>query len=89
MAYDENGIRVNETGIELTKPWAKSLLHRMGMVKKRVSSKAKVDVENFDCIKGFLLDIQNVVSMDEIPPALVINWDQTAIHFKDHGGGGS
>ena len=82
LAYDENGIRVNETGIELTKSWAKSLLHRMGMVKRRVSSKAKVDVENFDRIKeGFLLDIQNVVSMDEIPPALVINWDQTAIQY--------
>jgi len=54
----------------------------MGMVKRRVSSKAKVDIENFDCIKeGFLLDIQNVVSLDEIPPALVINWDQTAIQY--------
>jgi len=73
LAYDENGIRINETGIELTKPWARSLLHRMGMVKRRVSSKVKVDIENFDRVKeGFLLDMQNVVSLDEIPPALVI-----------------
>jgi len=51
----------------------------MGMVKRRVSSKAKVDVENFDRIKeGFLL---NVVSLYKIPPSLVINWDQTAIHY--------
>jgi len=82
LAYDENGTRINETSIELTKAWARSLLHCMGMVKRRVSSKAKVDIENFDCIKeGFLLDVQNVVSLDEIPPALVINWDQTAIQY--------
>jgi len=82
LAYDENGIRINETGIELTKSWARSLLHRMGMVKKRVSSKAKVDVENFHCIKeGFLFDVKNAVSLDKIPPSLVINWDQTAIHY--------
>ena len=82
LAYDENGTRINETGIELTKAWARSLLHRMGMVKRRVSSKAKVDIKNFDCIKeGFLLDVQNVVSLDEIAPALVIIWDQTAIRY--------
>ena len=45
----------------------------MGMVKRKVSSKAKVDIENFDRVKErFLLDMQNVVSLDEIPPALVI-----------------
>jgi len=51
----------------------------MGIVKKRTSSQ---DIENFDCIKqGFLLDVQNVASLDEIPSALVINWDQTAIQY--------
>ena len=81
--HDENAIHINETGIELTKPWARSLLHCiMGMVKGRVSSKTKVEIENFDHVKdGFLLDIQNVVSSDEIPPALVINWDQTANQY--------
>ena len=46
----------------------------MGMVKRKVSSKAKVDIENFDRVKRKVpfLDMQNVVSLDEIPPALVI-----------------
>lgn len=26
-------------------------------------------------------DVQNVVSLDEIPPALVINWEQTEIQY--------
>ena len=68
--------------VMLTKGWAKSLLTRMGMVKRKVSSKAKPDVERFDIVKeAFLLDIKNVVSLDEIPPELIINWDQTAIQY--------
>ena len=27
------------------------------------------------------MDIKNVVELDEIPPQLIINWDQTAIHY--------
>ena len=63
--------------ITLTKNWAKSLLARMGMVKRRVSSKAKVDIEKFEALKqGFLLDIKNVVNLEEISHDLIINWDQ-------------
>ena len=54
----------------------------MGFVKRRGTTKAKVTVENFDLLKEqFLLDIKNVVHMDEVPPELVINWDQTGIHY--------
>jgi len=54
----------------------------MGMVKRKVSSKVKVDVEKFDLVKqAFLLDIKNIVCLDEIPPELIINWDQTAIQY--------
>ena len=66
----------------LTKGWAKSLLTRMGMVKRKVSSKAKVYVERFNVVKqAFLLDIKNIVCLDEIPPELIISWDQTAIQY--------
>lgn len=68
--------------LTLTKGWAKSLLMHMGMVKRKVSSKAKVDVERFDIVKqAFLMDIKNIVCLDEIPPELIINWDQTAIQY--------
>ena len=54
----------------------------MGMVKRKVSSKAKIDVERFAIIKeAFLLDVKNVVELDDIPPQLIINWDQTAIYY--------
>ena len=71
MSKDGNLLACNGGGINLTKDWAKSLLRRMGMVKRRVSSKSKVNVEEFDILKEeFLLSIRNVVSLDEIPQPL-------------------
>lgn len=68
--------------ISLTKDWAKSLLHRMGLVKRRASTKSKVSVENFKELKEqYLLDIKASVEMDEVPDELIINWDQTGIHY--------
>ena len=45
MNKDLNLLACNGGGINLTKYWAKSLLRRMGMVKRRVSSKSKINVE--------------------------------------------
>ena len=42
------------SGINLTKGWAKYLLNRMGYVKRRAMSKAKVSVENFDELKKII-----------------------------------
>ena len=66
--------------LELTKNWAKSILQRMGFVKRRGNTKAKVAVEQFEALKTqYLFDIKATVEMMEIPPELVINWDQTGI----------
>ena len=59
-----------------------SILRRMGMVKRRSNTKAKVTVEEFDEIKKlFLLDIKNTTHTDEISPQLIINWDHTGINY--------
>ena len=72
----------NGGGICLAKDWAKNLMKRMGMVKRRVSTKAKVDVEEFETLKDqFLLSIKTIVILDEIPLDLIINWDQTDINY--------
>ena len=36
------------SNVNLTKDWAKYLMHRMGLVKQRASTKAKVSIENFE-----------------------------------------
>lgn len=72
----------NGGGINLTKDWAKYLMKRMGYVKRKACSKAKIDVERFKEIKEvFLLDVKNVITMDEIPVELIINFDQTALNY--------
>ena len=54
----------------------------MGFVKRRASTKAKIEIENFEEMKAqILLDIKVVCEMEEIPFDLVINWDQTGIHY--------
>ena len=68
--------------ITFTKSWSKHLLGRMGFVKRRASTKAKVSAENFEEMKEqFLLDVKTIVKMEEIPHDLIINWDQTGIHY--------
>lgn len=68
--------------INFTKHWAVYLLGRMGLVKRRVTTKAKVSVENFELLKAqFLLDVKVAIEFDDIPPELVINWDQTGIQY--------
>ena len=37
---------------ELTKDWARYMLQRMGMVKRKADTKAKVTMEDFDDLKS-------------------------------------
>lgn len=64
----------------------------MGFSKRRATSTSKITPSNFEeSKKQYLLDIFSIVKMEEIPDALVINWDQTSmkidcpICFVDHG----
>ena len=79
---DSNLLAPNGGHIALTKHWGRHLLRRMGYVKRRASTKAKVTIQNFEELKAqFLLDVKVIVEMEEIPFNLVINWDQTGIHY--------
>ena len=79
--HDSNLLQCNGGHINITKGWAKSFLDRMGYVKRRASTRAKVSPADFEALKNqFLFDVKIVVEM-EIPKALVINWDHTGIHY--------
>lgn len=80
--HDSNMLMCNGGYLSLTKNWAKSLLHRLGYVKRRASSKAKVTVADFEAFKSqFVFDVKTIIEMEEIPSELVINWDHTGIHY--------
>lgn len=77
---DRNLLGENGGPITITDNWAKSLLYRMNFVKRRGSSTAKLTVANFEAVKEqFILDVNAIVEMEDIPPQLVFNWDQTGI----------
>ena len=54
----------------------------MGFVKRHASTAGKISAANFAQFKSqFLFDVQRIREMEEIPADLVINWDQTGIHY--------
>ena len=80
--HDSNLLAVNGGYIVLTKPWALYLLERMGYVKRKATSSAKVTVDDLASLKRqFLLDIRGIIEMEEISQDLIINWDQTAVNY--------
>ena len=80
--HDKHLLASNGGHIMLTRDWAKSLLCRLGFVKRRGSTAAKITVTNFEELKDqYLLDVKAVVQIEEIPQELIINWDQTGIKY--------
>ena len=65
---DRNLLSENGGPISITVNWAKSLLYRMGFVKRRGSTAMKMTVSNFESVKEkFLLDIRVAREMEDIP----------------------
>ena len=81
LSYDR--IQLAEFGghAELNRHWAYSLLSRMKFVKRKVTTaKSKHLIAGFAQLKeAFLDDVVATVQMEEIPPELILNWDQTGI----------
>ena len=81
-ARDRSLLVANGGHIEITKAWAASLLQRMGYVKRKGSNAGKVSQPHLEELREiFLADIQAEVLMNDIPPDLIFNWDQTGLHL--------
>ena len=68
--------------IELSRTWAVSILRRMGYVQRRGSTqtKAKLSDEQISKLKHtYLAQISGMVKAHNIPPELIINWDQAGV----------
>ena len=76
LSYDRNKLAENGGHVYLNRHWAYSFFRRMNFVQ----SKSKYSNANFaEAKKLFLTSIVQIVRMEEIPPGLVLNWDQTGI----------
>ena len=68
---DSKLLAKNGGNIVISKHWAKSLLVRMGFVKRRVTTKAKESVNEFEEHKvQFLFDAKAIIEMEGIPDSL-------------------
>ena len=69
--------------INLSKEWAYKLLHRMNFVKRKATTaKSKYTPEDFARQKqAFLDEVVGVMEMEELPPELILNGDQTGINL--------
>ena len=67
--------------VQLDRQWAHSLLQRMDFVqRKATTAKSKETKADFAERKStFLADMAATVPIEEIPPELILNWDQTGI----------
>ena len=83
LADNPNKLVKNGGHIELNRHWAYSLYKRMGFVQRKpTTSKGKYSLENFHSLKrSFLDDVVATVEIEEIPPELILNWDQTGIQL--------
>ena len=70
--------------IELGRPWAISILQRMGSVQRRGSTqtKAKLSDQQVSQMKHtYLTQVSGMVKVHKIPSELVINWDQAGVNL--------
>ena len=81
MAEHKHRLVENGGHIKLNRHWDYGFFTRMGFVQRKPTiAKSKFSVENFAAKKKKFLDyLVTTVEMEEIPPELIINWDQTGI----------
>ena len=80
---DPRLLECNGGHVVLQKSWAKYLLGKMNFVKRKATTKKpKFTIANFEELKSqFLMDIKAVVTMEDVPEDMIVNWDQTAIKY--------
>ena len=65
--------------LELGRKWAESVMTRMGLVRRKATKAARKKPPDFESLKvQFHECITKVVRDHSVPPALILNFDQTA-----------
>jgi len=80
---DTNRGLLEENGgpISLNKTWAKSILKRMGWVKRKGTKAARKLPENFENVRSDFLDtIAKTVKDCSIPKSMMVNFDETGVN---------
>ena len=84
-AKDRTLLACNGGHIKLNKSWAKSLMARMNLVKRRGSTKSRLQLsgEEYERVqRSYLTEIVQKAQDNKVPPQLIINWDQTGLNVQ-------
>lgn len=74
--------------IEITKHFARSILRRMGFVKRKGRKAVKNLPSDFESTKSeFVEKLENDMREFSVPHSLIIDWDQTGCQLVPCGGG--
>lgn len=79
---DSNLLAENGGPIQVDKAVARHLLMRMQYMKRKGTTKAKLFPSDFQSLQTIFLDnIWSVVTFEQIPASLTLNWDHTGLHY--------
>ena len=57
-------------------------MQQMGLSKRKDTTKSSLSEYDFEEVREiYLNDVCSIAMMEDIPPSLIINWDQTGTHF--------
>ena len=84
MSYDKDMLEEFGGHVWLNRHWAHSMMSRMSFVKRRGSTaKSKHSITDFAELKQlFLNDVVTTVTMEDIPPELIMNWDRQGSNWS-------
>lgn len=72
----------NGGSVKLTQDWAKKFLARLGWSKRKgTTSKGQTPADFPELKERMLSQLEKAVTDHKVPPELVVNWDQTAVHY--------
>lgn len=75
-------LKVNGGTLDLTKDWARSIMRRMGLSKRKGTKGVKTLPDDFETIKdAYVQRVRKTIEDHQIPDELVINWDQTGVNL--------
>ena len=81
---DTNRGLLHENGgpISLSKTWAKSILKRMGWVKRKGTKAARKLPDDYEHVRSNFLDtVEKTVKEKSIPKSMIVNFDETGVNI--------
>ena len=86
VIHAHDPVKLCATEHKITKGWAKSIMKRMGLSKRKATNAGKITVGHFEEVKEcFLAYIKAEVMINEIPDDVIVNWDQTPLRIVPTG----